>query len=233
MPSESLTTAAAASIHLDIDVGRTLHSRDREFELAIKFTSSADVTVLFGPSGAGKTLTLHAIAGLLRCDRGRIALEGTVMFEAERQIDLPARQRGIGFVFQDYALFPHLNVVQNVAFARSHGWWSPRRPADADLPALLDAFGLAGLRESYPAQLSGGQRQRVAIARAVAARPRLLLLDEPFAALDAPLRARLREELLTVRAQFSIPMVVITHDPEDVAALDGKVVTIEQGRVIS
>ncbi len=218
-------------MHLDVDIGKILRARERRFELAVSFVSEADITVLFGPSGAGKTLTLRAIAGLLRCDRGRITMGETALFDAAHGIDLPARRRGIGFVFQDYALFPHLNVVQNVAFARSRGWIAPRRVQNADIGSLLEAFALSDLAEGYPAQLSGGQRQRVALARAIAARPRLLLLDEPFAALDAPLRARLRAELLATRERFAIPMVVITHDPDDVAALGGTVITIDRGRV--
>ncbi|MGH8122462.1 MAG: ATP-binding cassette domain-containing protein [Rudaea sp.] len=219
-------------MRVEVDIGKTLRARDRQFSLAVNFVSDADISVLFGPSGAGKTLTLRAIAGLLRCDRGKIVLNETTLFDSVHGIDLPARRRGIGFVFQDYALFPHLNVVQNVAFARAQGWFAPRPAVDADIGGLLEAFALGELAESYPAQLSGGQRQRVALARAIAARPQLLLLDEPFAALDAPLRAHLRTQLLAIRERFAIPMVVITHDPDDVAALSGTVITIEQGRVL-
>ncbi|HEY8010680.1 MAG TPA: ATP-binding cassette domain-containing protein [Rudaea sp.] len=219
-------------MRIEVDIDRTLRARDRQFRLAASFVSTAGITVLFGPSGAGKTLTLRAIAGLLHCDHGRIVLNETTLFDSTHGIDLPARRRGIGFVFQDYALFPHLNVVQNVAFARAQGWFAPRRAMDADIGDLLEAFALSELAESYPAQLSGGQRQRVALARAIAAQPHLLLLDEPFAALDAPLRAHLRTELLAIRERFAIPMVVITHDPDDVAALGGTVVTIEKGRVL-
>ena len=219
-------------MRLEVDIDKTLRARNRHFHLAASFVSTAEITVLFGPSGAGKTLTLRAIAGLLRCDHGRIILNDTTLFDSMHGIDLPARRRGIGFVFQDYALFPHLNVVQNVAFGRSQGWFASRRAMAADIGNLLEVFALSDLAESYPAQLSGGQRQRVALARAIAARPHVLLLDEPFAALDAPLRARLRTELLAIRERFAIPMVVITHDPDDVAALGGTVITIEQGRVL-
>jgi len=126
-----------------------------------------------------------------------------------------------------------LNVLQNVAFATSRGAVLNPRDAPAEVYALLARFALGKLATSYPHELSGGQRQRVALARALASRPRLLLLDEPFAALDAPLRARLRDELLAVRAQFGVPMVVITHDPDDVATLGGQVVHIENGRAIT
>jgi molybdate transport system ATP-binding protein len=220
-------------MRLEVDIARTLRTRDREFHLELRFASAADVTVLFGPSGAGKTQTLYAIAGLMRPERGTIRIGDAMLFDSARKIDLPPHRRGIGYVFQDYALFPHLNVLQNVAFATSRGAVLNPRSAPAEVYALLARFALGKLATSYPHQLSGGQRQRVALARALAAKPRLLLLDEPFAALDAPLRARLRDELLAVRAQFGVPMVVITHDPDDVAALGGHVVQIENGRTIS
>ncbi|MBS0582474.1 MAG: ATP-binding cassette domain-containing protein [Proteobacteria bacterium] len=217
-------------MRLEVDIAKTLRARDREFRLELKFASAAAVTVLFGPSGAGKTQTLYAIAGLTRPERGLIHVGDTALFDARRGIDLPPHRRGIGYVFQDYALFPHLNVLQNVAFATSRGVLLNPRQASSEVYALLARFALGKLASSHPHQLSGGQRQRVALARALAAKPRLLLLDEPFAALDAPLRARLREELLAVRAQFDVPMVVITHDPDDVAALGGHVVAMENGR---
>jgi len=223
-------------MRIDVDIGKALREGDRRFALGVRFTSDADVTVLFGPSGAGKTQTLLAIAGLTRPDRGHVRIGERTLFDSARRIDVPARARRIGFVFQDYALFPHLTVLQNVAFARGGAWPWPRLARGADAPAdvrdILDAFALDGLLQSNPQQLSGGQRQRVALARALAARPQLLLLDEPFAALDAPLRARLRDELLAVRERFGVPMVVITHDPEDVAALGGHMICLDAGNVV-
>lgn len=222
-------------MRIEVAIEKTLHSRGRNFRLDARFDSDADVTVLFGPSGAGKTQTLYAIAGLSAPDRGRVAVNGRTLFDAARRIDLPARARQVGFVFQEYALFPHLDVLGNIAFARTRAWLLRPRyrrivDAPADIRALCDAFGLTELAAGDPAQLSGGQRQRVALARALAARPQLLLLDEPFAALDAPLRARLRDELLGLRARFGIPMIVITHDPEDVAALGGQLVRMQDGK---
>ena len=217
---------------LEVDVSKTLRARGREFRLEVKFASDAPVTVLFGPSGAGKTQTLYAIAGLARPERGAIRLGGEALFDSQRKIDLPPHRRRIGYVFQDYALFPHLSVVQNVAFATSRSAVFNPRTATGEVYELLARFALGKLASSYPHQLSGGQRQRVALARALAAKPRLLLLDEPFAALDAPLRARLREELIKIRKEFDVPMVVITHDPDDVAALGGRVVSIADGRAV-
>jgi len=216
---------------VEVDIAKTLRAPSSEFRLDLRFTSDADVTVLFGSSGAGKTQTLYAIAGLMRPERGFVRFAGEALFDSASGIDLPTRKRRVGFVFQDYALFPHLNVLQNAAFATKPGWRNPRE-ADAAVRELLARCALDKLAMSYPHQLSGGQRQRVALARALAAKPRLLLLDEPFAALDAPLRARLREELLEMRAQFDVPMIVITHDPDDVPALGGRVVAIENGRVV-
>ncbi len=216
---------------IEIDIAKTLRAQGREFHLDLRFASDADSTVLFGHSGAGKTQTLYAIAGLTRPERGAIGVDGTVLFDSAQGIDLPARKRRVGFVFQDYALFPHLSVLQNVAFSTSKNILRNPHQASADVYELLARFALGKLASSYPHQLSGGQRQRVALARAFASRPRLLLLDEPFAALDAPLRARLRTELAAVRTQFDVPMIIITHDPDDVAALGGHVVGIENGRV--
>jgi molybdate transport system ATP-binding protein len=217
-------------MNVSVAIEKRLRSTRREFALDVRFDSDADVTILFGPSGAGKTLTLLAMAGLVRPDSGAIRCGDRVLFDSARGIDVPARLRRIGFVFQDYALFPHLSVAQNVAFARGRGWIA-RRGAATAVAGLLETFDLGGCRHALPAQLSGGQRQRVALARALAAEPELLLLDEPFAALDAPLRSRLRGELLALQRKRGLPIVVITHDPDDVAALGGRVIGLVDGRV--
>ena len=148
-------------MRIELAIEKALHSRERSFHLDARLASDADVTVLFGPSGAGKTQTLYAIAGLSKPDRGSIAVSGRTLLDTSRRIDKPARERGIGFVFQEYALFPHLDVLGNVAFARMNTWPLPpriKRLADApdDIRALLDAFGLTELAAADPAQLSGG-----------------------------------------------------------------------------
>jgi molybdate transport system ATP-binding protein len=219
-------------MRIEVDIRKKLRSNGRDFLLDVTFACEDELNVVFGPSGAGKSLTLRAIAGLEKPDYGRIAVGGTVFFDSLAGIDLPASQRNVGYLFQDYALFPHLTVEQNIGFA-SKRWWQRQlsAPAARRVSELVQLFELRGLEQSYPAQLSGGQRQRVALARALIRHPGVLLLDEPFAALDPLLRNRMRRELADTRALFEVPMLVITHDPEDVALLAETLVILEQGRV--
>jgi molybdate transport system ATP-binding protein len=215
-----------------VDIKKQLGTGRRVFNLEVSFASDKDVVALFGPSGAGKSLTLQAMAGLMTPDAGRIVIGERVLFDSSRHVTIPARHRDIGYVFQDYALFPHLTVARNVAFGLNWTW--PRYLAQPDrrrLEEVLDVLELAPLRDSLPRDLSGGQRQRVALALALIRRPKLLLLDEPFSALDAPLRDRMRQELLRLQERFQQPVVLITHDPEDVAALAQTVVVYDSGRV--
>lgn len=217
---------------LTVDIRKTLIARERRFELSVSFTGSCQRIVLFGPSGAGKTLTLKAVAGLLKPDDGAITLSGQPLFDAARGIDIPTRARAAAYLFQDYALFPHLNVRQNVGFALRRGWLNPRsRETSQAVEYWLDAFDLMAVAGSFPAQLSGGQKQRVALARALVAEPRILLLDEPFAALDAGMRERMRRELSELQTRLDIPMVLITHDEADVAVFGDQVVQLAEGTV--
>lgn len=218
-------------MRIEAAVAKELVSGTRRFRLDVSFSAESGVLVLFGPSGSGKTVTLKTLAGLTRPDHGRFALDGDVLFDSRLGVDVPAAKRRIGFVFQDYALFPHLSVAANVGFGLSVGAGrSDGRERRARVGEMLEALELTGLAGLYPAELSGGQRQRVALARALAVRPRLLLLDEPFSALDVPLRARMREELRRVTRLFSIPTVLITHDPGDVAALAEHMVIYDRGK---
>ncbi|CAN7659123.1 ATP-binding cassette domain-containing protein [Trinickia sp. LjRoot230] len=217
---------------LAVDIRKTLVTRERQFTLEVSFETHCQRVVLFGPSGAGKTLTLQAIAGLVQPDAGAITLAGRALFDAEHRIDVPARERGAAYLFQDYALFAHLNVRQNIGFALRRGWFNPRpNEARADVEYWIDAFELRSVAGNYPWQLSGGQKQRVALARALIAKPRMLLLDEPFAALDATMRERMRRELSELQARLEIPMVLITHDAADVAVFGDQVVQLNDGRV--
>lgn len=215
-----------------VDIRKTFASAERRFTLDVAFNATTQRVVLFGPSGAGKSLTLQAIAGLLRPDEGTIALHGNALFDSARHVDLKPQARQIAYLFQDYALFPHLNVRQNIGFGLQRGWLNPRaRHSSAQVDYWLDALELRNVASNYPAQLSGGQKQRVALARALVARPQLLLLDEPFSALDSNLRQRMRAELSDLQTRLDIPMVLITHDPDDVAAFGDQVVQISDGRV--
>lgn len=217
---------------LEVDIHKTFVSAERRFTLDVAFTATTQRVVLFGPSGAGKSLTLQAIAGLLRPDEGKITLHGNALFDSKLNVDLKPQARKVAYLFQDYAMFPHLNVRQNIGFGLQRGWFNPRaRSSHAQIDYWLDALELRGVAGNYPAQLSGGQKQRVALARALVAQPQLLLLDEPFSALDSTLRQRMRLELSDLQTRLDIPMVLITHDPDDVAAFGDQVVQISDGGV--
>lgn len=218
---------------IDIDLDATVSDGARRFTLATRFVSDAAVIALYGPSGGGKSMTLQTIAGLLRPQRGHVRIGGRVLFDSARGIDLLPEQRGIGYLFQHYALFPHLTVRENIAFGLTS--WHRRRLSRDDarcVEELLEAFGLAALAASRPAALSGGQQQRVALARALACRPGLLLLDEPFAALNPLLRDDLRRQLAEVFTRWKIPVVMITHDIDDVLALAHVAFVVERGTVV-
>jgi molybdate transport system ATP-binding protein len=221
-------------MRFDVDIQKHLRAAGRRFDLAINFSVDAARLALYGPSGAGKTLTLQMLAGLVRPDQGRIVVDGKTWFDSALGVDVATRERRVGYVFQDYALFPHWTVAQNVAGAFARGWPRALRASQARrVERLLLSFDLSDVRGSYPSQLSGGQRQRTAVARALAARPRVLLLDEPFAALDGMLKNRLRGELLAIRDHYDVPMVLITHDPDDLAACADVVISLDGGRVVA
>lgn len=217
---------------IDVDIARTLHSGARSFELRARFASDSQRIVIYGPSGAGKSQLLKAIAGLMTPDSGRIVLAGQPLFDGARRLNVTPQRRRVAYLFQDYALFPHLNVRQNIAFGLRRGWFNPAAGIEHEaLRYWLQAFELDAVAQQLPHQLSGGQRQRVALARALIAHPRALLLDEPFAALDPALRVRMRGELDALQRRLQIPMVIITHDPDDVAAFGDHVLRMEDGRI--
>jgi molybdate transport system ATP-binding protein len=217
----------------DVDIHKTLRGGEgRRFELRVCFRTRARRSVIYGPSGAGKTLTLQALAGLLRPDGGRIAFDSEVLFDAAAGIDTPARQRGFGYLFQDYALFPKLNVRQNIAFGLRHGLRNPAATvADEAVERWLRAFELTEVAAQRPNELSGGQRQRTALARALVHSPRALLLDEPFSALDPELRDRMRAELDELLQRIDIPVVMITHDTDDLAWFGDEAFYLRDGAI--
>jgi molybdate transport system ATP-binding protein len=190
----------------------------REFALDVELTVGREVVALVGPSGAGKTTLLRAIAGLQPA-HGRISVDGDDWLDSARGLDLPAEERSVGLVFQEYALFPHLTVRKNVEFGRKGG------------AALLERFGLATLADAKPRELSGGERQRVALARALAPDPAVLLLDEPLSALDAHTRGEVRAELQQLLREADRPTLVVTHDFEDAATLATQIGVLVQGRL--
>ena len=215
-----------------VNIRKALRSGTRSFQLDAQFESASKRVVIYGASGAGKSQMLKAIAGLMRPDSGLIELDGQALFDSSAGIDVPARKRRVGYLFQDYALFPHLNVRQNIAFGLQRGWFNPAPRGEPEgVRYWLEAFGLSEVAHQRPAELSGGQRQRVALARALVAEPGALLLDEPFAALDPALRVRMRSELDALQRRLDIPMLLITHDPDDAATFGGHVLTMADGRV--
>jgi molybdate transport system ATP-binding protein len=207
----------------------TFQKRLPGFVLDVAFTTDEELAVLFGPSGAGKSLTLQAIAGTVMPDAGCILLDGQPLYDSTRRHHLPPQQRRVGYVPQHYALFPHLTVAENIAFGLGH---LPRRVRTRRVAELLELFRMQGFERSLPRQLSGGQQQRVALARALAVQPRLLLLDEPFTALDGVLRETLRQELLQIYARWGITVLLVTHDLADVFALGQRVFVYDRGRII-
>jgi molybdate transport system ATP-binding protein len=212
---------------LDARVAVTLGSFSLDASLTVQ---RGEIVVLLGPNGSGKTTCLDLLAGLRRPDRGRIELDGTVLYDAERGIDLAPEERRVGLVFQDFALFPHATVRGNVAYGpRARG--ETREAADRIASEWLSRLELAALADRPVAEVSGGQRQRIAIARALASGARILLLDEPFASLDATRRASVRAELRVFLRAVGWPAVLVTHDPLDAFVMADRVAVLEAGRV--
>ncbi len=199
------------------------------FRLDAAWEAAGGVVALFGPSGAGKSLTLQCLAGLVRPDAGRIVAGGRVFFDAESGVHLRPQARRLGYVFQGYALFPHLTVEENVGYGL-HG--RPVALRRQRVREMLERLSLLGLERRRPHELSGGQQQRVALARALAADPDLLLLDEPLSALDAPLRRQLREELRRVVREWGKTTILVTHDLAEAFQLADRLVVYDRGRVI-
>lgn len=219
---------------LDLRVQHRLAAGAQAFVLDVAVQCTQRQVVLYGPSGAGKSLTLKAVAGLMTPQQGHVHLLGGTVLDAAAGINLPPQRRRLGYVFQDYALFPQLTVRQNVAFGLQRGWLNPRRGVRiAAVEHWLQALRIDTVADQLPAQLSGGQRQRTALARALVTRPQALLLDEPFAALDHALRDHLRRELAGVLEESGIPLLLISHDPADLAMFGQQVVYLADGRQVA
>jgi molybdate ABC transporter permease protein len=204
-------------------------SESAAFELNVEFEAAPGVTVLYGPSGSGKTLTLDAIAGFVAPDSGRILLHDRILFDSGSHVHLPPRERQCGYVFQNYALFPHMTLRANLAFAAHR---LPRLERHRRIAELLDRFRIADLAGRLPHELSGGQKQRASIARSLIANPGALLLDEPGNGLDATLRADLHSLILEIRQSLSIPILLVTHNPEECFALADQVLIYNAGRIL-
>jgi molybdate transport system ATP-binding protein len=209
---------------IDVDVTHSVGA----FSLKVAFSNDDGVTALFGQSGAGKSLTLSIIAGLTRPDAGFVRLDDETLTDAQRRIFVPVARRRIGLVFQDSNLFPHLSVKQNLLYGR---WFAPRAAQRIDFDAVVETLGIGPLLARPPARLSGGERQRVAIGRALLSCPRLLLFDEPLAALDMPRKLEIMPLIEKLRDEFRVPIVYVSHAADEVMRLASRVVMLEAGRV--
>lgn len=218
-------TSAALSVRLVLEP----KGAPRGLHIDVSFEVPPGVTILFGPSGAGKSRTLASIAGLLRPHQGRVALGDEVWFDATRRIELPIHRRRVAYVFQSLALFPHMSAAENVAYGLPRD--VPRDERRARALEMLTKMHVEKLADRMPRTFSGGEAQRVALARAFAMTPRAVLLDEPFSALDAELKAELLREVGEQLARDRVPTVLVTHQPEEAELLGERVVFIEKGRV--
>jgi molybdate transport system ATP-binding protein len=199
------------------------------FALNVEFEAPAGVTVIFGPSGSGKTTVLQCLAGLLDPDSGVISINNETLFDSTRKINLSPQERRIGYVFQDPALFPHMSAADNIAFGiRANG--DEKRML---VRSILERFHIAHLAWNRPDEISGGERQRVALARAVVTRPRLLLLDEPFSALDDELKLAIIADLKQWLEENKIPVLLVTHDRQEADSMNGRILLLKDGRVVN
>ena len=205
-----------------------IEKRLGEFEIAAKFEAAGGAIALFGPSGSGKTSIVSMIAGLVKPDRGRIALDDTVLFDSAARVDVPTHRRRIGYVFQEGRLFPHLTVAQNLDYGR---WMSGLASDAAERDRIVAMLDIGNLLKRRPGKLSGGERQRVAIGRALLMKPRLLLLDEPLASLDRKRKLEILPYLARLRDEAKVPMIYVSHQAGEIQRLASQVVRIEDGRV--
>lgn len=210
---------------ISINVTKNLLTADGQMPLTVNITINRnDFFAFFGPSGAGKTTTLRMLAGLTTPDSGEIIVDGKTWFDSVKKINVPVRKRNLGFVFQDYALFPSMTVRKNLEYAAGRG--------SSKIESLLDMMHLRVFEHAKPAELSGGQRQRVALARALVQSPKMLLLDEPLSALDNEMRRALQNEISQIHFDFGLTSIIVTHDMTEIFHLSNNVACFEHGKII-
>ncbi|AXH99183.1 ATP-binding cassette domain-containing protein [Sporosarcina sp. PTS2304] len=207
-------------LHVDI------HKQLAHYTLHIQFEMGAEILVLVGPSGSGKTTILNSIAGLVHPDSGLIVSKDH-SFYCDEQKPMPARDRQIGYLFQDYALFPHMTVEKNILYGVKK-----KQESQLMISELLQVLGIEHLLQKYPHQISGGEKQRVGLARALAARPSVLLLDEPLSALDKETRKQCQDELLRLHEMWKIPFIIVTHDLEEAERLGDRIIYLDHGKIV-
>ncbi len=199
------------------------------FSLDVEWEMGDEIAVLFGCSGSGKTMTFQMIAGLMTPGEGMIRFDDRTFYESAKGVCVPPQERSLGYVFQDLALFPHMTVAQNILYGSAG---KAKKEGRRYAQEMMDVFKISGLAEKYPQEISGGQKQRVALARALAGRPSALLLDEPFSALDHPIRIEMRRLLAAIRKEFSMPVVLITHDLDEACSMADRMIVYAEGKVV-
>lgn len=208
---------------ISVDITKALG----KFQLKVKFEAENEILALLGASGSGKSMTLKCIAGVEKPDEGKILLDGRVLFDSEQKINLSPQKRKTGYLFQNYALFPNMTVEENIAAGIS----APKREKEAKIQEKIKAFYLEGLEKRYPAQISGGQQQRVALARILASEPQILMLDEPFSALDSYLRWQMEQEMRSVLEKFGGTTLFVSHNRDEVYRLCDRIAVLSQGNL--
>lgn len=215
------------TILIEADIKKKLFTANGEMMLDVSFKVEAgEMVSIFGASGVGKTTILRILAGLTDPDEGYIKVDNEVWFDSENGINIPTRKRRVGYMFQDYALFPNMSIKENLKFAQPI-------PDKAQITQLLELFDLKELRSRKPSMLSGGQQQRVALARALARKPKLLMLDEPLSAIDPELRTKLQDEILAIHKQFGITTLLVSHDLPEVFKLSNRVIMLDAGKIVN
>ena len=213
---------------LEVEIRKKLHG----FELDVSFTTEGCSRLgVLGHSGSGKSMTLKSIAGIVTPDEGRIVLNGRTLFDSAKKINLPPQKRKVGYLFQSYALFPHMRIVDNIACGLQLSKKEARE--NRQIKHIVEMLHLNGLEERYPGQLSGGQQQRAALARILAFQPEIILLDEPFSALDEPLRAELQRQLSEILHSWQKEIILVTHSIKEVRKLSDHLIELESGHIVA